>query len=210
VKVAVRTLAELGEDVVLAPERWVAALDVGDGVPLGELVVERRERAVERDAVVLDTTHAKDGLLDVHAALRVASSAKSAKKSARAGEIIVSRLRPYLRQIALVHPKALATVSGRALAVSTEFYVLAPRESGGDLGFLLPFLLGVDAQRTLAAAQEGGHRPRVPRASLLALRVPKELLRRRKRVSAEVNTALGALYDANAHFQALLAAPSGP
>ncbi len=42
-KVAIRTLAELGEDVVLAPERWIAGADAdaGDGIPLGDLVVER-------------------------------------------------------------------------------------------------------------------------------------------------------------------------
>ena len=204
-KVTVRALSDLGDDLVLAPDRWVAALDMGDGVPLGELVVERRERALVLDrAVVLDTTHARDGLLDVASALRTAPSAKSAKKSAHAGDLVVSRLRPYLRQIALVHPAALEGVSGRPLALSTEFYVLAPREPGEDLAFLLPFLLGEQAQATLAAAQEGGHHPRVPRSSLLALRVPEKVVALRRRLSVEVNDALAAMYAASARYQALL------
>ena len=201
-----RSLGELGEDVVLAPERWLAASDVGEGVPLGELVVERRERAdlLER-AVVLDTTHARDGLLDIPSALRAVSPAKSAKKSALAGDLVVSRLRPYLRQIALVHPRALDAAEGRALALSSEFYVLAPRRPADDLAFLLPFLLGEQAQAILAAAQEGGHHPRVPRASLLALRVPLDVVKKRARLSREVNEALDSLYVASARYQGLLA-----
>ncbi len=201
----VRALGELGEDVVLAPERWLAASDVGEGVPLGELVVERRERAdlLER-VVVLDTTHARDGLLDIPSALRDVSSAKSVKKSALAGDLVVSRLRPYLRQIALVHPRALEAAGGRTLALSSEFYVLAPRRAGEDLAFLVPFLLGEQAQAILAAAQEGGHHPRVPRSSLLALRVPLDVVAERQRLSSEVNEALDGLYVASARYQGLL------
>lgn len=204
-KLTVRALEELGEDVVLAPERWVAAADIGEGVPLGELVVERRERAeaVER-AVILDTTHARDGLLDIPTAVRAAPSAKSAKKSARAGDLVVSRLRPYLRQIALVHPRALEAAAGRSLALSTEFYVLAPRRPNDDLAFLLPFLLGQQAQSVLAAAQEGGHHPRVPRSSLFALRVPEAIVEARAQLSREVNASLDALYEATARYHALL------
>lgn len=203
-KLVVRALSDLGEDVVLAPERWVAAGDVGEGVPLGDLVVERRERAASPDALVLDTTHARDGVLDIPAALRAAASARSAKKLARAGDLVVSRLRPYLRQIALVHPRALDAAGGRPLAMSTEFYVLAPRREGDDLAFLLPLLLGERAQRILAAAQEGGHHPRVPRASLLALRVPTSAVQSRERRAREVTRTLDALYSAIHGFQRVL------
>lgn len=205
-KVTLRSLAELGEDVILAPERWVATSGIGDGVPLGELVVERRERAEALEsAVILDTTHARDGVLDIASALRAVPSAKSAKKRALAGDLVVSRLRPYLRQIALVHPRALDAASGRELALSSEFYVLAPRRAGDDLAFLLPFLLGEPSQSILAAAQEGGHHPRVPRSSLLALRVPLDVVEARGRLSREVNDALDALYRASTRYHDLLA-----
>lgn len=209
-KVAVRTLADLAPDYVLAPERHVLAAGAalnGDGVPLGELVVERRERIDPSDdvgAVVLDTSHARDGILDVAGALRDVAGAKSAKKRAAAGDLVVSRLRPYLRQIALVHPRALALAGGRPLALSTEFYVLAPRSPGDDLAFLLPFLLSADAQSALASAQEGGHHPRVPRSSLFALRVPRALVEKRKKTSRAVVDALDAAYRASSELRALL------
>jgi hypothetical protein len=204
-RVALRRLDELGEDVVLAPERWTG--ETGEGVPLGELVLERRERADATNALVLDTTHARDGVLDVAAAARATGPARSAKKSAHAGDLVVSRLRPYLRQIAYVHPRALEA-AGRPLALSSEFYVLAPRRRGEDLAFLLPFLLGDAAQAALASAQEGGHHPRVPRASLLALRAPHAIVARRRELSRRVLASLEALYRTTDRWQELMASVS--
>lgn len=207
-KSAVRTLDDLGIDLVLAPERHLASLasTLGDGVPLGELVVERTERASPSDldgAIVLDTTHARDGVLDVGGAVRDrAGDAKSTKKLARAGDLVVSRLRPYLRQIAYVHPRALG--DAETLALSSEFYVLTSKKAGADLAFLLPFLLGEPAQRALAAAQEGGHHPRVPRASLFALPIPHGVVRARNETSRKVKDALAAYYAANARLAELI------
>jgi hypothetical protein len=210
---AVRTLADLAPDYVLAPERHVlagGAATNGDGVPLGELVVERRERidpsagSGARGAAVLDTSHARDGVLDVAGALRDGAGGRSAKKRAVAGDLVVSRLRPYLRQIALVHPSAVALAGGRPLALSTEFYVLAPRDPEDDLAFLVPFLLSKSAQAALASAQEGGHHPRVPTSSLFALRVPRSLLRTRVKRSRAVVLALAEAYRASSRLRALL------
>lgn len=206
-KVVVRVLAELAPDFVLAPERHIAIAQAGDGIPLGELVEERSDRIDPTEAsgaVVLDTSHARDGILDVAGALRDVAGGKSAKKRALAGDLVVSRLRPYLRQIALVHPRAVAAAQGRPLALSTEFYVLAPRERGQELAFLVPFLLSSEAQRVLASAQEGGHHPRVPRASLLALRIPRALVRTRTRTSRAVVAALADFYGASSRLRALL------
>jgi type I restriction enzyme M protein len=196
----VRTLAELGDDVTLAPERHRSTdLSRGEGVPLSELVLERADRVVEgalEKAVVFDTTHARDGLLDVRAAMRAAEPPSSGKKLVRPGDLLVSRLRPYLRQIAYAHP-ALATESGgRTMACSTEFYVLAPRAPNESLAFLLPWLLGDEVQAILAAAQEGGHHPRVPRETLLALRVPTGRLRLRAGVSRRVERGIAHLLTA--------------
>jgi hypothetical protein len=214
-KLAVRRLSELEPDYVLAPERHVVAAGAAglaakiDGVPLGDLVVERRVRidpSAAEDAVVLDTSHARDGILDVLGALRDGAGGKSAKKRALPGDLVVSRLRPYLRQIALVHPSAVALAGGRPVALSTEFYVLAPRIAGDDLAFLVPFLLSKDAQSALASAQEGGHHPRVPRSSLFALRVPRSLLRTRVKTSRAVTDALAETYRASSRLRALLEA----
>ena len=212
-KVAVRTLSELAPDYVLAPERHVVAAGAAHaaanvaGVRLGELVVERRERidpSSALGAIVLDTSHARDGILDVAGALRDGAGGKSAKKRAAEGNLVVSRLRPYLRQIALVHPSAFALAKRRPLALSTEFYVLAPRVDGEDLAFLVPFLLSADVQRALAGAQEGGHHPRVPRSSLFAIHVPRSLLRTRAKTSRAVTEALADVYRASSSWRALL------
>ena len=208
-KLAVRLLSDLAPDYVLAPERHLLAAGAaaaGDGIPLGDLVEERRERVDPRtcaNAVVLDTSHARDGILDVAGALRDGAGTKSAKKGVARGDLIVSRLRPYLRQIALVHPSALAVAGERPLALSTEFYVLAAKD-GKDLAFLVPFLLSDAAQASLAAAQEGGHHPRVPRTSLFALRVPRALVTARARSSRAVNEALAESYRASSQWRALL------
>jgi hypothetical protein len=208
-KTGIRALGDLGDDLVLAPERWLA-IESGRGVPIGDLVIERRERP-EPDAIVLDTTHARDGVFDLCSALRVRADPKSAKKRAQVGDLVVSRLRPYLRQIAFVHPLA-----SMPLALSTEYYVLGPKvprvragnETSGSLAFLVPFLLGPQVQRQLAAAQEGGHHPRVPRASLLSIRVPDALLARRAEISRKVLAKLAAFYRASSAWNDLLSAES--
>jgi hypothetical protein len=204
----VRTLGDLGDAVTLAPERHLATrLVSGDGEPLSSLVSVRSERIEGDDlarAVVFDTTHAREGLLDVRAALRVTEAPSSAKKRVRPGDLLVSRLRPYLRQIALVHPAARAECGARPMACSTEFYVLEPRAAGESLAFLLPWLLGAEAQAILAAAQEGGHHPRVPREVLLAMRVDPARVRDRKRASARVERAVRDALDARRRLSRLM------
>lgn len=207
-KVAVRTLADLGVGCILSPERHVTASDRGSGIALGDLVVERKETADPSKlgrALILDTTHAKDGLVDVASALRDRSPPRSAKKLAHAGDLLISRLRPYLRQIALLHPAALAAADGRPIAVSTEFYVLRPPAARSELAYLLPYLLGPAAQALLAGAQEGGHHPRVPRESLFALRVPESLVAGRAAANRSLGRSLTAFYEAAADVQARIA-----
>lgn len=213
-RVVVRTLADLGDAITLAPERHHAmeidAREAARGVPLGAIVTERAERVLPEaldGAIVFDTTHAKDGVLDVAAAKRASAkgTAESAKKRVREGDLLVSRLRPYLRQIALAHPAAMAACEERVVACSPEFYVLSPREGDdASLAFLVPWLLGDRAQATLAAAQEGGHHPRVPRESLLAMRIPKALAARRAAASRDVSKALETLYFAGDAYARLL------
>lgn len=206
-KFAVRALSDLGEDLIFAPERHQGARVEKGGVSFGDLVTLRTERvlpsALSR-AAIFDTTHARDGVLDVFGALRDVTTAKSAKRRALPGDLVVSRLRPYLRQIAYVHPEVTRMTKDRLLALSSEFYVLSPRDGGSDLAFLLPFLLSADTQEALAAAQEGGHHPRVPVASLLALPVPRAVVANRAKASATVRDRLGAYYRAVAGLDAVL------
>lgn len=200
-RVVIRTVADLGDDLVLAPERHLVATETSEGgVPLGDLVTERNERfdPARLDGIpVIDTTHAKDGVLDLASAARITDAPKSNKKRAVAGDLIVSRLRPYLRQIALV--------TAREVAVSTEFYVLRPNAKNDDLAWLVPFVLSSRTQSLLAAAQEGGHHPRVPRASLFAIKVPPSLIGTRTKASRTVRAALDNLQRADHAYRAAIA-----
>jgi len=90
------------------------------------------------------------------------------------------------------------------MACSTEFYVLSPRTPGESLAFLLPWLLGDETQAILAAAQEGGHHPRVPRELLLSMRVEPERLRVRKALSARLERALRDALDARRRLSRLI------
>ena len=112
--VVTRALGDLGEEVTLAPERHhTATLVAVDGVPLGKLVVDRAERVAGEalaEAIVLDTTHARDGVLDVAAAARATTPPSSAKKRVRVGDLLVSRLRPYLPPDRARHPGGRARV----------------------------------------------------------------------------------------------------
>jgi hypothetical protein len=220
----VRALADLGPDLTFAPERHHAARlgQRAAGVPLASLVVERtqRVRAEEtRGAIVLDTSHAKDGLVDLAAAARALvghGEAASAKKRVFPGDLLVSRLRPYLRQIAIVHPRAAAAFPRRAIVCSPEFFVLAAApaaaaagDDGAPVAWLVPFLLGAHAQEVLAAGQEGGHHPRVARDTLLGLRVPAALVARRAATSARVLAAQAEVHAALAGWRATLVQEDG-
>jgi hypothetical protein len=211
----VRTLAELGPRITLAPERYREERHPVKGVPLADLVVEVREglflRAGDR-AVVLDTTHVKDGLLDLPAACARALPV-SAKWRVSPGALLISRLRPYLRQIGFAS-RALFSSSGDLvdsgpLGCSTEFSVLVSAVDGESLAFLLPFLLSAPAQAFLAAGQEGGHHPRVPRETLMSLRVPHSQIRGRRAKSDAIEKAARDMYAASARYRRSLGSVLG-
>jgi hypothetical protein len=202
-----RTLAELGPRITLAPERYREDRDTVKGVPLSDLVVEVRERLVLHRgdrAIVLDTTHVKDGLLDLSAA-RARALPLSAKWRVPPGALLVSRLRPYLRQIGFASRPLFSSsgelAHGGPLGCSTELSVLVPSADGESLAYLLPFLLSAPAQAFLAAGQEGGHHPRVPRETLLSLRVPYCRLRGRRAKSDAIEKAAEEMYAASARYR---------
>ncbi len=189
---SVRRLSELDDGLVLAPERYDPRRrlrSTADGhVLLSELVSEVRETVHSGTpglgaVVVADTTHARDGVLAVSRDATPAQSLGSSKKRIRPGDVIISRLRPYLRQVAYIDQGARATV------VSSEFLVLRPLD-GAPIAFLAPFLLSSPVQTALAAAQEGGHHPRFSAATLLALPVPRALVERREELSEVVERAM--------------------
>jgi hypothetical protein len=169
---------------------------------LAEEVCGRVSLGAGQEGIIIDTTHVREGTIRLPPPRRGGSP----KTPVPPGSLLVSRLRPYLRQIGFVSDSLLVERDFHAkkaertrvrlpLLCSTEFSVLVPK-GPRSLAFLLPFLLSDDVQRRLTAAQEGGHRPRVPRETLMSLRVPDGAVRARRKTSAAVERALAELYSA--------------
>jgi hypothetical protein len=188
----IRTVGELADGLVLAAERYDPRRSVPSaaGRALGELVHfavdTARGLAPDTPVLVLDTTHAADGFVIPPPAGARAGSVSGTRRRLRAGDVLLSRLRPYLRQVAFVDAGLFEGDAGpRAVLASPEFFVLRGRE-GLDAAALVPWLLSEEVQAALAAAQEGGHHPRVPREAVEALMVPAALLTHHAEVAAGV------------------------
>ncbi len=190
---SVRTVAQLEDGLVLAPERYDPRRrsDVQGSMRLRDLVSVPSEIVSEKHLritgfVVLNTGDANRGFVTVSAKSASSPTIGSAKKVLRAGDVVISRLRPYLQQVAYLDEAFWSDVPPGAVVVcSTEFYILRSLDSD-SVAFLVPFLLSGPVQAILAAAQEGGHHPRFNLMTLLDLAVPNVAVERRAAVSASV------------------------
>jgi len=198
--------SEFAERLVLAPERYdprreVLLAEVGraKSVQLGNLVtVERKTMrtskgvSYEKRYLVLDTCDAAEGILVGRKLPLNAADIGSTKKVMKPGDVIISRLRPYLRQVAYVDAEFVQRwqePEGLEIIGSTEFFVLRSKD-GEDVSFLAPYLLTAPVQGVLNASQEGGHHPRFSQETLLGLPVPGELMKRRKKICDSVKQSV--------------------
>lgn len=156
-----------------------------DGVLLSEIItLENDIVASKKDASAwyqINTSDAMGGYL------RVPSNPEqlnSNKKVLKIGDVIISRLRPYLRQVAYVD-----TDSNSQLCASTEFYVLRARNNE-SIAFLVPFLLSEAAQTVFANSVEGSQHPRFKEEDILNLVIPSELFEEREKISQEISNAI--------------------
>ena len=191
-------VSKLDEGNVLAPERYDPRrrFEELSSARLSDIVIFLREQTSAEMAdetqrfLVLATGDARDGLIRPTVPPRYGSAIGSTKRRIRPGHVIVSRLRPYLRQVAWIDAGLLDSVEGRIeLLCSSEFYVLDSRD-GKSIAFLVPFLLSSRVQSVLAASQEGGHHPRFNEHTLKSLPIPTLLLERRAELSARVEIAV--------------------
>lgn len=190
--VSTRKSTLLGPSFVLAPERYDPRREfapVVDSVPLGEIVQNVRKIMQPSESLgpclILDTSDAREGFIICRK--KPCGDIGSAKKSLQPGDVIVSRLRPYLRQVAFVDAM-IPNVDRAILVCSTEFFVLRPKDDQ-SIAFLVPFLLSEQIQKILSASQEGGHHPRFDDTTLLGLPVPKSLLESRDNASTRIEAA---------------------
>jgi hypothetical protein len=210
---SVRTLSELEGVCVLAPERYDPRRETlrtssPRGVPLRTLVTTVRSTVTAGDepgrpCLVMDTSDAGEGVVVLRKGPITVGQIGSAKKVLRPKDVVISRLRPYLRQVAFVDPAIPGWGEGVLLLCSTEFFVLRPVEEG-SLAFLVPFLLSGPVQEVLSASQEGGHHPRFNEATLLGLPVSPTFLKDRGALSAEVERAVALFRESEAAMAALV------
>ena len=73
------------------------------------------------------------------------------REGAAPGDVIISRLRPYLRQVAFVDSDIRGYELSATILCSTEFFVLRAIEQE-SIAFLVPFLLSQSTQQVLAAS----------------------------------------------------------
>lgn len=140
--------------------------------------------------MVFDTGDVRNGIIAANKQPCAGADIRSAKKRIRPQQVIISRLRPYLPQVAWVDPGLLAEQERDVeLVGSTEFFVLESVEDT-SIAFLAPFLLSPAVQAILAAAQEGGHHPRFNERALMTLRVPAALVEEANTLSARYEQAV--------------------
>lgn len=186
----------LDENLTLAPERNTAASTSSGAVRISDIAKNTStycKPAEPGPFVVVDTTHAVDGFISARP-LEVVEALQSNKKRLQAGDVIVSRLRPYLRQIAYVDAELVQRFRDAQLCCSTEFYVL--RAGRDNAAFLVPFLLTPEIQALLARSQEGGHHPRVPAAVVTNIPLSPGVLKARESLSTEFARVVAAIRDA--------------
>lgn len=198
--------ADLAEGFVLSPERYdprrqslFSQTARSHTVLLGEIATITRKTLSMRSAsneskryLVLDTRDAAEGVLIGRKPPVGLNDIGSAKKVIQTGDVIVSRLRPYLRQVAYIDSEFIDRWSRHEeieLIGSTEFFVLHPNDEG-EIAFLAAYLLAQPVQHVLNASQEGGHHPRFQETTLLNLPIPKSVVERREATSKAIRAAI--------------------
>ena len=191
-------VSRLDDGNVLAPERYDPRRRFVDQFSprLSDVVNLIREQTSAETVdgtqrfLVLATGDAREGVIRPTVPPCDGSAIGSTKKRLRPGQVIISRLRPYLRQVAWIDTALVENTEGHIeLVCSSEFYVLDSKD-GASIAFLVPFLLSNRVQSVLAASQEGGHHPRFNERTLTSLPIPTLLLERREELSARVESAV--------------------
>lgn len=143
-----------------------------------------------------DLTDALQPFLDETVEPATRKTIASTKKRLRPGDLVVSRLRSYLKEIAVVLD------SGRIpLVGSTEFIVLRPQEGSMRVEALLAFLRSKYVQTVLQWSQDGSNHPRFHEDELLNFRIPQVVQDRQDEVAGLIQSAIQARRDAKAMLE---------
>lgn len=196
---SIRRVGETGKSIVLAPERYdprrtclpgtKESVTIASVAQVVQQTVNPNGQSDGEQYLVLDTSDAKEGVAMCRKKAVSRTEIGSTKKRVDRGCVIVSRLRPYLRQVAFIDAQLPGWTEDVQLLCSSEFFVLRSVDDR-PIGFLVPLLLSSPIQSVLAASQEGGHHPRFNQATLMSLPIPETYLERRDADSEKVEEAV--------------------
>lgn len=133
-----------------------------------------------------DLTDALSPFLDGSKEASDRATIASTKKTIRAGDLVVSRLRSYLKEIALVQ-----SGGDVPMVASTEYIVLRSKLPGGlPVEALMIFLRSALPQTVFKWSQDGSNHPRFDEKELLRLPVPRVLIQQSKEYVAAVRSVI--------------------
>lgn len=210
------SVSELGPQFVLSPEYWLSftssqTLEAGDA--LTDIVdLERKGTStISATALVLDTGNTDRGLLTLPFDSNSGRSQRTShKKFVPEGAVLISRLRPYLQQIAYIPHGTSELLGVSEILCSTEYYVLVPKESTTSIAFIVPWLLSREVQAVFQQATTGGHHPRFNEELLLRLSVPRHLVANRDTTSRQVDRLVRTHLNAQLAMSKLVSEASSP
>lgn len=120
-----------------------------------------------------------------------AAEVGSTKKKFKAGDVVVSRLRSYLREIAVAR-----TGSGVPCVGSSEFIVLRPTGKGLSAETILVYLRCPLVQTILKWSQDGSNHPPFNEDDLMTLPVPDKLREVSPKIERHVQAAIASRQEA--------------
>lgn len=142
-----------------------------------------------------DVTDALMPLMDEEKAPSFAAEIGSMKKMLKDGDVAISRLRAYLKEVAVVR-----TDDDIPSVGSSEFIVLRPRGTAISPETLMVFLRSTPVQTILKWCQDGSQHPRFSESDLLSIPVPDAVAQ----VSVQITKIVREGFAARANAKMLL------
>ncbi|WP_349409338.1 hypothetical protein [Pseudalkalibacillus sp. SCS-8] len=190
-------VSNLDNGFILSAERYHPGRNItikaSEYIPLNkvakisnELFSKKNLKNLQSKLYLINTGDVVDGKIIGNKPLT--NNINSTKKIIKQGDIIISRLRPYLRQVAYVD-NIHENMDEITNVCSTEFYVLSPIDTKESIAFLVPYLLSPQVQQVLSNAVEGSQHPRFNEDVLMSLNIPVHLINEQDSISNGVINA---------------------
>jgi type I restriction enzyme S subunit len=153
---------------------------IADVAPNVQLLWDPAQAAKAEKVRNYDLNHALEPFLDDVDAQPV-TEIGSTKKRMQNGDVVISRLRSYLKEIAVVRTSDTVPTLG-----SSEFIVLRPKSKAISAETLMVYLRCPLVQTVLKWSQDGSNHPRFNADDLLAIPVPDAVLQSQSKIDALV------------------------